>query len=131
MAEPLAKVFDYAIELDRDGRATIPGGESIQPPESWTADHLLLTALVRCSIDSLRYHARHRGSATQASGSASGRVTKRDSDGRYAFVEIECRIDATLDPPEADPAELTAKAERDCFVGASLTVKPRYQWRLG
>ena len=28
------------------------------------------------------------------------------------------------------PAELTAKAERDCFVGASLTVKPRYEWKL-
>ena len=131
MAEPRPKVFEYAVELDREGRATIPGGESLQPPESWTADHLLLTALLRCSIDSLTYHAQRAGSATQASGSASGRITKRDSDGRYAFVEIECRIDATLEPPTADPAELTAKAERDCFVGASLTIKPRYEWRLG
>jgi len=24
--------------------------------------------------------------------------------------------------------ELVAKAERDCFVGASLTVKPEYRW---
>jgi len=131
MAEPRAKVFEYAIELDRDGRATIPGGESLQPPESWTADHLLLTALLRCSIDSLTYHAQREGSVTRASGSASGRVTKRDSDGRYAFVEIECRIDATLEPQAADPADLTAKAERDCFIGASLIVKPRYEWRLG
>jgi organic hydroperoxide reductase OsmC/OhrA len=131
MAEPRAKVFEYAIELDRDGRATIPGGESLLPPESWTADHLLLTALLRCSIDSLTYHAQREGSATRASGSASGRVTKRDSDGRYAFVEIECRIDATLEPQAADPADLTAKAERDCFIGASLIVKPRYEWRLG
>ncbi len=131
MGEPRAKVFDYVIDLDRDGRATIPGGESLLPPESWTADHLLLTALLRCSIDSLAYHAQRAGSATQASGSASGRVTQRDSDGRYAFVEIECRIDATLEPPTADPTDLTAKAERDCFVGASLTVKPRYEWRLG
>jgi hypothetical protein len=130
MGEPRAKVFDYAIDLDHDGRATIPGGESLQPPESWTADHLLLTALLRCSIDSLTYHAQRAGSTTQASGSASGRVTQRDSDGRYAFVEIECRIDATLEPPAADPADLTAKAERDCFVGASLTVKPRYDWHL-
>ena len=126
-----AKVFDYSVELDRDGRATIPGGESLQPPESWTADHLLLTALLRCSIDSLTYHARRAGSTTQASGSVSGRITRRDSDGRYAFIEIECRIDATLEPPTTDPAELTAKAERDCFVGASLTIKPRYEWHVG
>jgi organic hydroperoxide reductase OsmC/OhrA len=130
MADPRAKVFEYAVELDRDGRATIPGGESLQPPESWTADHLLLTALLRCSIDSLSYHAQRGGSATRASGSVSGRVTKRDSDGRYAFVEIDCRIDATLDPPPADPAGLAEKAERDCFIGASLTVKPRYDWHL-
>ena len=130
MAEPRAKVFEYAVELDRGGRATIPGGESLQPPESWTADHLLLTALLRCSIDSLTYHAQRGGSVTKASGSASGRVTRRDSDDRYAFVEVECRIDAALDPPAADAGELTAKAERDCFVGASLTVKPRYDWHL-
>ena len=30
-----------------------------------------------------------------------------------------------------DPGELAAKAERDCFVGASLAIKPQYQWRLG
>jgi hypothetical protein len=131
MTEPRPKVFEYAVELDREGRAAIPGGESLQPPESWTADHLLLTALLRCSIDSLTYHAKRAGSAAQASGSASGRITRRDSDGRYAFVEIECRIDASLEPPANDPAELTTKAERDCFVGASLTIKPRYEWRLG
>ena len=32
-----------------------------------------------------------------------------------------------------DPAELAAllaKAERDCFVGASLKPSPRYRWRV-
>jgi len=131
MAEAGAKVFEYTVELGPGGVASIPGGDSLQPPESWTADHLLLTALLRCSIDSLSHHARRAGSVTQASGSASGRVTKREADGRYAFVEIECSIDATLDPPVAGVAELVAKAERDCFVGASLAVKPRYEWRVG
>jgi hypothetical protein len=130
VAEPRAKVFDYTVELDRDGVAAIPGGESIRPPASWTADHLLLAALLRCSIDSLSYHASRSGSSTVASGSATGRVTRREADGRYAFVEIDCRIDAVLDPPATSSAELTAKAERDCFIGASLTVKPRYEWRL-
>jgi organic hydroperoxide reductase OsmC/OhrA len=131
MGAPRAKVFDYAVELDANGRASIPDGGGFMTPDAWTADHLLLAALVRCSIDSLVYHARRAGSATRASGSATGRVTKRDSDGRYAFVEIACRIDATLDPPAPEPTELAAKAERDCFVGASLTVAPRYEWHLG
>ena len=131
MAEARAKVFDYAVELADDGTATIPGGESILAPPGWTADHLLLAALLRCSIDSLAYHARRAGSTATASGSASGRVTKREADGRYAFVAIDVRIDATVEPPAEDPEALAAKAERDCFVGSSLTVKPRYEWRLG
>src|SRR5438105_3026032 len=130
MAEPRAKVFDYAVELGEAGTASIPGGGSFDAPADWTADHLVLAALLRCSIDSLAYHARLAGSTTRASGSATGRVTRRDTDGRYAFVEIACRIDAVLDPSPTDTAELLAKAERDCFVGASLTVAPRYAWRL-
>ena len=131
MAEARAKVFEYSVELTSDGELSVPGGGPLRAPEGWAADHLLLAALVRCSIDSLAYHARRAGSTTQASGSASGRVTKRGSDGRYAFVEIACRIEAVLEPPPADADELLAKAERDCFVGASLTVKPTYDWRLG
>jgi organic hydroperoxide reductase OsmC/OhrA len=130
MAEPRPKVFDYAVELAADGTASIPGGDGFVPPPGWTADHLLLAALVRCSLDSLAYHVRQAGSTTTASGSATGRVTKRAADGRYGFVEIDCRIDAKLDPPVADARALTEKAERDCFVGASLTVAPRYDWRL-
>jgi hypothetical protein len=130
MAQSRPKNFDYAVELGADGTASIHGGESFLPPPAWTADHLLLAALLRCSIDSLAYHARRAGSTTRASGSASGRVTKREADGRYALVEIDCRIDAMLEPPAVAPEELVANAERDCFVGASLTVKPRYDWRL-
>ena len=130
MGQPRPKVFDYAVELGSDGTASIPGGTSFLPPAGWTADHLLLAALVRCSIESLAYHARRAGSTMRASGSATGRVTKRATDGRYGFVEIDCRIDAKLEPPIADTRELSARAERDCFVGSSLTVAPRYDWRL-
>ena len=64
--------------------------------------------------------------------SAEGVVTRRDEDGRYAFVEIECGLDVELDPaPNGDALkELLARAEWGCFIGASLTVKPRYQWRV-
>jgi organic hydroperoxide reductase OsmC/OhrA len=131
MPQTRPKVFAYTVELDVDGRASVPNGGGFIPPEGWTADHLLLAALVRCSIHSLAYHARRAGSTTRASGSATGRVTQRDSDGRYAFVEIACRVDATLEPPPREPADLLTKAERDCFIGASLTVAPRYEWHLG
>ena len=130
MPQPKPKTFEYAVELDRGGRMTIPGGGQLAPPEGWSADHLLLAALVRCSIDSLVYHARRGGHEVRASGFASGLVTRRDGDGRYGFVDVECAIDAELSPRVSEVAELTAKAERDCFVGASLTVVPRYEWRI-
>jgi organic hydroperoxide reductase OsmC/OhrA len=125
-----AKVFEYAVELDRGGRLTIPGGGTFVPPEGWSADHLLLAALVRCSIDSFAYHARRAGHEVEASGEAQGYITKHDEEGRYRFIEIDVRIDAQLTPRATNADELTAKAERDCFVGATLLLKPRYRWHV-
>jgi organic hydroperoxide reductase OsmC/OhrA len=125
-----AKVFEYAVELDAGGRLTIPGGGQLVPPEGWTADHLLLAALVRCSLDRFGHHARRAGHAVTASGSAQGTITKSGPDERYRFVSIAVRIDAQLDPRAADAGALIVKAERDCFVGASLAVKPEYEWHV-
>jgi uncharacterized OsmC-like protein len=125
-----AKTFEYAVEVDGAGRMTIPGGGQLVPPEGWSADHLLLAALVRCSIDSLVYHARRAGSDVSALGSAQGTITQSREDNRYRFVEIDVHIEAQLAPRVTDVDALVAKAERDCFVGASLTVKPRYAWRV-
>src|SRR3954464_8329811 len=111
-----AKVLEYAVEVDRGSRMTIPGGAQIEHAEGWSPDHLLLAALVRCSIESLVYHARRAGHDVRASGFASGTVTRRDVDGRYAFVEIDCAIDAELSPRTNEVDDLLAKAERDCFV---------------
>ena len=126
----VAKTFEYAVEVDGAGRMTIPGGGQFVPPEGWSADHLLLAALVRCSMDSFAYHARRAGHAVTASGSAQGTITKSGDDNRYRFVSIEVRIDAQLEPRTNEPDDLIAKAERDCFVGASLTVKPAYTWHV-
>jgi organic hydroperoxide reductase OsmC/OhrA len=125
-----AKVLEYAIELDNAGRMTIPGGGQFVPPEGWSADHLLLAALVRCSIDSFAYHARRAGHEVAASGEAQGMVTKSGEDDRYRFIEIDVRINAQLTPRADDVDELVAKAERDCFVGASLALKPEYKWHV-
>jgi organic hydroperoxide reductase OsmC/OhrA len=130
VAQPKPKVLEYAVEVDRAGRMTVPGGAQLAAPEGWSPDHLLLAALVRCSIESLTYHARRAGHTVRASGFASGTVTKRDRDGRYAFVGIDCAIDAELSPRTNEVDDLVVKAERDCFVGASLTVEPRYEWRV-
>jgi organic hydroperoxide reductase OsmC/OhrA len=125
-----AKVFEYAVEVDRGGRMTVPGGAQIVPGEGWTADHLLLAALVRCSIDSFTFHARRTGHEVHASGEAQGTITKPSPEDRYAFVEIDVRIEAQLTPRAESTADLIEKAERDCFVGASLKVKPRYEWHV-
>lgn len=125
-----AKILEYAVELDGAGRMTIPGGGQFVPPEGWSADHLLLAALVRCSIDSFTYHARRAGHEVTASGDAQGTITKAGDDGRYRFVEIHVRINAQLTPRTNEVDDLIAKGERDCFVGASLTLKPEYEWHV-
>jgi len=126
----VAKTFEYAVEVDGAGRMTIPGGGQFVPPEGWSADHLLLAALVRCSMDSFAHHARRAGHEVTAAGSAQGTITRSGDDNRYRFVAISLRIDAQLHPRTNEPDDLIVKAERDCFVGASLIVKPEYEWHV-
>ena len=90
----------------------------------------MLAGLARCTLTSLRYHARRLGVEVAGSAAASGEVTQRDTDGRYAFVRLKVELDVTLEPAPANVRELISKAERDCFVGASLTAKPRYRWTV-
>jgi len=125
------KTFDYRVELDGAGRMTIPGSAAFTPPEGWSADHMLLAALARCSVQSLAHHARRAGHQVVTSAvSAHGTVKKSDEDGRYRFARIDVRVDATLEPNAGDVQELIAKAERDCFIGASLALDPEYEWHV-
>jgi organic hydroperoxide reductase OsmC/OhrA len=127
-----AKEFRYAIGLDRAGRVTADGRAPLQLDPAWTPEHLLLAGLVRCTLQSLRFHADHEGVDFVASASAAAMVTKRPEDGRYAFVELEVELELKIEPaPVGDELRaLLAKAERDCFVGASLKPAPRYRWRV-
>jgi organic hydroperoxide reductase OsmC/OhrA len=127
-----AKRFEHSVALDRDGRARAETGVELAVPEEWTAEHLVLAGLIRCSLASLIFFAKQQSIEASGSGSAEGVVTKREEDGRYAFVEVECRLDVELEPePTAeDLKELFERAEWGCFIGASLTVKPRYEWRV-
>ena len=126
-----ARELRFAVDLGAGGELLDENAVQLEVPEEWTPEHLLLAALVRCSLASFRYHAGRAGLTTgEVSGSARGMVTKRESDERYAFVEIEVELTIALDPAPDDLATLLANAERDCFVGASLTVKPQYRWTV-
>jgi uncharacterized OsmC-like protein len=129
MAEPRAKVFAYEVDYDGTSVATAKD-VSVEVPGGWAPEHLVLAGLLDCSLTSLRYHARRVGIEVTAHGEASGTVTRRDEDGRFAFVEVEARFEVRFDPSPEDQAALLEKAERDCFVGASLTAKPRYVWNV-
>jgi uncharacterized OsmC-like protein len=127
------KVFEYDVSVDRSGTATSrEGGSPLAQEEAWLAEHLVLAGLVRCTLASLDHAARRAEVEAGAEGTARGTVTKRDGDGRYAFVEIEASFDVELSPPlePAARAELIERAERGCFVGNSLTARPRYRWTV-
>ncbi len=131
--EARAKEFRYAVGLAADGALSTEQGASLVPDVEWTPEHLLLAGLVRCSLDSLRHHAKRAGlEIASSAGDASALVTRRESDGRYAVVEAAVELSVGLEPEPAPTAltELLAKAERDCFVGASLTAKPSYRWTV-
>jgi uncharacterized OsmC-like protein len=125
-----AKEFRYAVALERGGIVTADGTAALELDAAWTPEHLVLAGLVRCTLQSLRFHAEREGVDFVASGTASALVTKRDANDRYAFVEVDVELEVQLDPQPADREALFANAERDCFVGASLTAKPRYRWRV-
>ncbi len=124
-----AKRFEFAASLQPDGAILAEGGSRVELGDAWLPEHLVLVAVAQCTFASLRFYARER--TVSGSAEAAGVVSRRD-DGSYAFVEIELVIDVSLDPPvDADklPA-LLARAEHGCFVGNSLTARPRLVWRV-
>jgi organic hydroperoxide reductase OsmC/OhrA len=133
MATVRARRFEYGVTMDRDWEVSSDrGGQAIANDEAWTPEHLLLAGLCRCVMTSLAYHAKRQGVTVNSSASASGTVTLREDDERFAFVEIVVDAEATIEPAPAENVlrDLLAKGEHDCFVGASLTVKPAYRWTV-
>jgi organic hydroperoxide reductase OsmC/OhrA len=128
---PRVREFDVSVDRDRTAQTSLEGSP-IPYEKGWSAEHLALASLVRCTLTSLDHHVRQAGLTASASGRAHGVVTKREADGLYAFVDIEARYDVELDQSEDHETltELLFKAERGCFVGNSLTAKPRYRWTV-
>ena len=88
-------MFTYDVALDDEWTATSPLGGTTIPNEekAWSPEHLVLTGLCRCVLTSFRYHARRAGHEPVSSGTAHGVVTRREEDGRFAFVEIRLDLD--------------------------------------
>jgi organic hydroperoxide reductase OsmC/OhrA len=127
-----AKRFEYSAGADTEGRIATAGAEPVGLGDVWAPDDLLLAALARCTLESLRHHAGRSQLTLAGNAGAHGVVTRREEDHRYALVEVACELDVQLDPepPQNELLGLLAAAERDCFVGASLTAAPRYTWRV-
>jgi organic hydroperoxide reductase OsmC/OhrA len=128
-----AKELRCEVGLSTSGELTDENGVVLEAPPEWTPEHLLLAALVGCSLKSLRYHAKRNGlEVTSTAGGARTLVTRRQADKRYAMVETEVELAVAIEPEPDKPglAELLTLAERDCFVGSSLTAKPRYRWTV-
>ena len=129
-----ARVFTYDIELDDEWTASSPLTETTIRSEekAWSPEHLVLTGLCRCVLTSLHYHARRAGLQPVSSGEAHGVITRREDDGRFAFVEIRVDLEVAIEsaPVADDLRALINRSEQDCFVGASLVVKPDYHWTV-
>ena len=127
--KPKVLEFEVSVDRDRSARSAL-GGTSIAREETWLPEHLVLAALVRCTLGSMDYSARRAGLDVVGSGRAHGTVTKREADGLYAFVDIQSELAIELDPPPPREVvdELVEKAELGCFVSNSLTATPRHHW---
>ncbi len=93
-----AKEFHYDVTVEEGGRMVADGTSPLESADDWKPDHYLVAALLRCSLESLEYHAKRGG--LESSGRASGHalVTKRESDDRYALVEISASLEVAVEP---------------------------------
>jgi organic hydroperoxide reductase OsmC/OhrA len=128
-ARPRVLQFDVAVDRQRLATSAL-GGTPLPQEAEWWAEHLVLAGLLRCTLTSLDYSARRAGLSATGAGTAHGKVTRRNSDGLYAFVEIETSFEVELEPAPGHDAtkELIRHTERGCFVSNSLTAKPQHHW---
>src|SRR5689334_25252055 len=101
-----AKQLRYEVDLSSSGELSDENGVPLDAPPEWSPEHLLLAALIGCSLKSLRFHAKRRAvDVRSASVRARTLVTKRETDARYALVETEIELAVELEP-EPDAAAL-------------------------
>ncbi len=143
---PASRTFTYDVALTWDGgrASTATAGDrppvTVAPPEdfpygdaaSWSPEHLFLASLSSCTLLAFLAHAAN-GELEVASYTAesSGTITRRTSDGRYAFVEVVLVPHVVVAAGQAEAARaLTSKAERDCFISAGTSAKIDVRWDI-
>lgn len=126
---PKVLEFEVAVDESRVARSSL-GGSPLPREAEWWAEHLVLAGLVRCTLASMDHAARRAGLNAVGSGRARGTVTRRETDGRYGFTDIEAVLEVQLapSPDEGRLQEVLARAERGCFVSNSLLPAPRHRW---
>lgn len=124
--------FEYAVSVTSRGHALAENGSPAPRDLTWSPEHLLLESLIRCSIQSLTFHADRAGIAVSATGDARGVVERPKGEKRMRLAEIRCDLAVTFEPlPELETVEqLLADAEHDCFVGATLNAAINYGWQV-
>lgn len=125
-----AKVLRFSATVHDDGRAAAEKHGAASLPGEWTAEHLVLVALAKCSLTSLAHFARQSGATAEGSAVARGTVTLDEEDDAYRFVELEIDLDVRLEPEPDDVPTLLERAVWGCFIGQSLKSKPLYRWRV-
>ena len=124
--------FEYAVSVEPNGHALSEHGAPARRDLTWSPEHLVLESLIRCSMQSLSFHADRAGVTVAASGDARGVVERPKGETRMRLAEVSCELEVVLDPlPETEVVEqLLADAEHDCFVGATLKPEIRYRWHV-
>ena len=127
-----SKSFGYIVSVDEDGTSRAEERSLAGLDLTWSPEHLLLESLLRCSIQSLRFHADRTNVAVDVSGVAEATVKRPAGEPRMRIVDVTCRFDVALGSqcPSEEVEQLLADAEHDCFVGATLKPATSYEWRV-
>jgi len=141
-----SRTFTYDVGLTYEGgrasRATAGARPAIgvAPPEdfefgdatAWSPEHLFLASLSSCTLLAFLAHAANAEiDVVSYTADVSGTITRRLSDGRYAFVEIRLEPHVVVGAGQIDEAEaITSKAERDCFISAGTTGDIVVSWDI-
>ncbi|HEY0389016.1 MAG TPA: OsmC family protein [Gaiellales bacterium] len=141
-----SKTFRYQTELEWQGgrRSRMTAGDRpsivVAPPvdfpggeeEQWSPEHLFLASLQSCTMLSFLAHCAHNGvEVVSYRSQASGDLSRREEDRRYAFQRVALVINVVVAGGHAPLAQtLTDKAHRDCFITASTTAEVEAAWRI-
>jgi organic hydroperoxide reductase OsmC/OhrA len=143
---PESKTFRYDTELiwrgarscevaagDRPPVVVVPPGDFPGGEDGdWSPEHLFLASLQSCTMLSFLAHCAHNGvEVVSYRSQASGDLSRREEDRRYAFQRIALIINVVVAGGHAPLAQsLTDKAHRDCFITASTTADVEAAWRI-